>query len=108
MLRRSCGAVVSELMSRRPSMLMCNVRGIGVADIVSTSTVFRICFSRSLWVTPNRCSSSMTTRPKIGELARRCSAADASRSGCRSPPRAARRIASFCSFPVLNRLMDSM
>jgi hypothetical protein len=39
---------VSELMSRSPSIDMCSVRGMGVADIVSTSTVRRICFKRSL------------------------------------------------------------
>ncbi len=36
------------LMSRKPSMDMCKVRGIGVADMVSTSTSLRNCLSRSL------------------------------------------------------------
>ena len=40
------------------------VRGIGVADIANTSTVVRIFFSDSFCSTPNRCSSSTTTRPK--------------------------------------------
>ena len=39
--------------------------GIGVADKVSTSTWLRKDFSRSLTSTPNRCSSSMTTRPRL-------------------------------------------
>ena len=47
-----------------PAATACSVRGIGVAVIVSTSTVARSCFSRSLCSTPNRCSSSMTTRPR--------------------------------------------
>ena len=47
-----------------PSRLMCRVRGIGVAESVSTSTVDRKVFSHSLSSTPNRCSSSMTTRPR--------------------------------------------
>ena len=40
------------------------MRGIGVAESVSTSTSVRSCFSRSLAATPNRCSSSTTTRPR--------------------------------------------
>ena len=32
--------------------------------IVSTSTFCRSCLSRSLWATPKRCSSSMTSRPR--------------------------------------------
>ena len=48
MARRSSGGVVSELMSRRPSSAMCSVRGMGVAVIVSTSTVARMRLSRSL------------------------------------------------------------
>ena len=41
-----------------------SVRGIGVAVIVSTSTCARSCFSRSLWETPKRCSSSTTSSPR--------------------------------------------
>ena len=51
-------------MSRMPSRLMCSVRGIGVAESVSTSTVVRSDFSHSLSSTPNRCSSSMITSPR--------------------------------------------
>ena len=47
---------------------MCSVRGIGVAVIVSTSTVGRSAFSRSFTSTPNRCSSSMITRPRLWKL----------------------------------------
>ena len=47
-----------------PSRLMCSVRGIGVAERVSTSTVARSDLSHSLSSTPNRCSSSMMTRPR--------------------------------------------
>ncbi len=45
-------------------MAICNVRGMGVAVSVSTSTCVRSSFNRSLWVTPKRCSSSMTTSPR--------------------------------------------
>ena len=51
-------------MSRKPSSDMCSVRGIGVALMVTTSTFFLICFSRSLCFTPKRCSSSTITRPR--------------------------------------------
>ena len=47
-----------------PSRLMCRVRGIGVAESVSTSTVERNVLSHSLSSTPNRCSSSMITSPR--------------------------------------------
>ena len=51
--------------SRSPLIAICMVRGIGVAVSVSTSTCERSSLSRSLWVTPNRCSSSMTHRPRF-------------------------------------------
>ena len=41
-----------------------SVRGIGVADMASTSTAVRSRFSCSLCSTPKRCSSSITTRPR--------------------------------------------
>ena len=44
---------------------MCRVRGIGVADIASTSTSSRSCRSSSFWATPKRCSSSTTTSPRL-------------------------------------------
>ena len=47
-----------------PAIARFSVRGIGVAVSVSTSTSRRSCFSRSLAATPNRCSSSTTTRPR--------------------------------------------
>ena len=58
------GGVVSELMSRNPTNAWWSVRGIGVADIESTSTVARSRFKRSFARTPNRCSSSMITSPR--------------------------------------------
>ena len=42
---------------------MCSVRGIGVADIASTSTSSRSWRRSSFWATPKRCSSSSTTSP---------------------------------------------
>ena len=47
---------------------MFSVRGMGVADRVSTSTCLDISLSRSLWVTPKRCSSSITSRPRSLKL----------------------------------------
>ena len=44
---------------------MCSVRGIGVADIASTSTSSRSWRRSSFWATPKRCSSSSTTRPRF-------------------------------------------
>ena len=49
--------------SRMPAMPISSVRGIGVADMASTSTSVRIRLRYSLCSTPNRCSSSRMTRP---------------------------------------------
>ena len=65
---RSAGGVSRFEMSRTPNSDMCSVRGIGVAVIVSTSTVARSALSRSLTSTPNRCSSSMINRPRFVKL----------------------------------------
>ena len=62
--RRSSGGVSMTDMSRTPARARFSVRGIGVADSVRTSTSRRSCFSRSFAATPNRCSSSTTTRPR--------------------------------------------
>ena len=61
---RSSGGVAIVDISRMPVIDISSVRGIGVADIVSTSTAVRSCFSCSLCSTPNRCSSSTTTSPR--------------------------------------------
>src|SRR5436305_1384757 len=50
--------------SRTPVSASCSVRGIGVAESVSTCTSARSCFSRSLWLTPKCCSSSTIRRPR--------------------------------------------
>ena len=50
--------------SRMPVIAISRVRGIGVADMLSTSTAVRIRLSASLCSTPNRCSSSTTTSPR--------------------------------------------
>jgi len=64
MARRSTGGVPMMERSRTPIIDMCNVRGIGVAVRVSTSTSLRSFFSCSLCFTPKRCSSSTTTSPR--------------------------------------------
>ena len=47
-----------------PVRLISSVRGIGVAVSVSTSTSVFSCLIASLWLTPKRCSSSTTSRPR--------------------------------------------
>ena len=47
-----------------PARARLSVRGMGVADSVSTSTSRFSCLSRSFAATPKRCSSSTTTRPR--------------------------------------------
>ncbi len=61
---RSSGGVVIVDISRMPVTAISRVRGIGVADMVSTSTLARSFFSCSLCSTPKRCSSSTMTRPR--------------------------------------------
>ena len=62
------GGVAITDMSRSPLKERFSVRGMGVAVSAKTSTSARRLFSRSFWRTPNRCSSSMTTRPKFLNL----------------------------------------
>ena len=62
--RRPGGGVMIRLMSRTPLIAICMVRGMGVAESVSTSTCSRMFLSCSLCWTPKRCSSSMMTRPR--------------------------------------------
>ena len=65
-------------MSRTPESDICMVRGMGVAESVSTSMDSRRFFSCSLCPTPKRCSSSMMTRPRscgfTSRESRRCGA----------------------------------
>ena len=49
-----------------------SVRGIGVAVSVSTSIVCRSFLSRSFTSTPNRCSSSMITSPRLANATSAC------------------------------------
>ena len=52
-------------MSRMPDMAMFRVLGMGVAERVSTSTPLDSSLICSLWLTPKRCSSSTTSRPRF-------------------------------------------
>jgi hypothetical protein len=61
---RSSGGVRIVDISRMPVTAISSVRGIGVADMVRTSTFVRRPFSCSLCSTPKRCSSSTITRPR--------------------------------------------
>ncbi len=47
-----------------PVRLISSVRGMGVAERVRTSTLARSCLICSLWLTPKRCSSSITSSPR--------------------------------------------
>ena len=47
-----------------PVTAISSVRGMGVADMASTSTAVRSVLSCSLCSTPKRCSSSMMTSPR--------------------------------------------
>ena len=60
----SSGGSSSVDISRMPDMAMFSVRGIGVAERVSTSTPLASSLMCSLCVTPKRCSSSTTSRPR--------------------------------------------
>ena len=62
---RFTGGVLRTDMSRIFSSDMWSVRGMGVAVRVRQSTLALISLSRSLSLTPNRCSSSTTSRPRF-------------------------------------------
>ena len=62
--RRSAGGVVIIDRSRMPTKAISRVRGIGLALSVKTSTPIERDLIASLWVTPNRCSSSTTRSPR--------------------------------------------
>ena len=99
---RSRGGVSISERSRRPASERCRVRGIGVAVSVSTSTTRRRVLSRSLCLTPKRCSSSTMRSPR--SLKR--TSFDSRRwvpmtmSIC---PDARRSSTAFCSFAVRKR-----
>ena len=88
--------------SRMPVIAISSVRGIGVADMVSTSTAVRSCLSVSLCSTPNRCSSSTTMRPsclnRVARWSSRCVPMMMS-----AVPSAALSIATSASLAVWNR-----
>lgn len=87
------GGVVIVDISRMPVTAISRVLGIGVADIVRTSTFARSFFSCSLCSTPNRCSSSTMTRPRslnlVSEENRRCVPMTMSTEPSRRPSRVA-------------------
>ena len=64
---RPAGGVSMIERSRTLDIAIWRVRGIGVAVNVRTSTWVRSCFSLSLCLTPNHCSSSIITRPSLPE-----------------------------------------
>ncbi|MNL31805.1 hypothetical protein D3C87_1536150 [compost metagenome] len=100
---RFMGGVVMRLMSRAPDRARYRVRGMGVALMVSTSTVALRCLRRSLWATPKRCSSSTTSRPRslkaTSLLSMRWVPTTTSTVPVSRP-----RVVSFCSLADLKRL----
>ena len=62
--RRPSGGVSITVMSRSPARDIWSVRGIGVADRLSTSTRSLSWRNSSFCLTPKRCSSSTISRPR--------------------------------------------
>ena len=60
----SVGGGFRSVRSIIPVRLISSVRGIGVAVSVRTSTLLFKDFIFSLWDTPNRCSSSIISKPR--------------------------------------------
>ncbi len=100
------GAVRISERSRTPISDICRVRGIGVAESVSTSTVARICFRRSLCITPKRCSSSTTIRPRSRKTTSFCNSRWVPTTMSTLPSASAASVA-CCSFFVLKRESSS-
>ena len=104
---RFCGGVAMTENSLRPSIAKDKVLGIGVAVSASTSTFFLKALSFSFCLTPNLCSSSITTKPRSLNLI----------SGCKRRcvpmmmsifPSCNRCNDSFCCFFDLNRDISSI
>ena len=91
---RPGGGVKIRLMSRTPLIAICMVRGMGVAESVSTSTCSRMVLSCSLCCTPKRCSSSIITSPKLAgftsDESKRCVPISTSTSPALNPSSARR------------------
>ena len=86
---------------------MFSVRGMGVAERVRASTWRLISLSRSLWVTPKRCSSSMMSRPRSWNCTLFCSSLWVPMSTSTAPRLRASRMR-FCSLAVVNRESTSI
>ena len=93
-------------MSRIPDKAMLRVLGMGVADRVSTSTPLEISFSRSLWDTPKRCSSSTTKSPRSLNWTLFCKSLWVPMITSRVPARRSWSVF-FCWAAVRNRLSTS-
>ena len=90
-----------------PERAIFSVRGIGVAERVSTSTPRESSLSRSLWLTPKRCSSSTIKSPRSLKTTDFCSSlwVPMMRS---TVPAARPWSVFFCWAVVRNRLSTSM
>ena len=99
---RSSGGVKIVDISRMPAIDISSVRGIGVADMVSTSTCERMALMCSLCSTPNRCSSSTTTRPNCFHCTPVCNSRCVPITISTDPSRSPDRI-SFASDADVNR-----
>ncbi len=103
----SWGAVFRDEISLIPRRDRCNVRGIGVAVNVRTSTDSLNFFSFSLCATPNLCSSSMTINPTSLKVTSFWTNLCVPITISTFPSFKSSNI-SFCSFRVLNLLNTSI
>ena len=107
MLKRFCGGVLMMENSRKPSMAMLKVRGMGVAVRVKTSTSARKALSCSFCRTPKRCSSSRMTKPRFLNLTSFCIKRWVPIM-MSMPPASKPAKASFCSLAVLKREISAI
>ena len=90
-----------------PVTAISSVRGMGVADSDSTSTLVRRALSVSLCSTPKRCSSSMMTRPRSLNLIFGFSSLCVPMT-MSTPPLSSPSMVSLISLAVWNRLMAAI
>ena len=105
--RRSGGGVSRLQMSRMPSSDRCSVRGIGVAVIVSTSTVCAQLLQPLLVLDAEALLLVDDDQAEVLELARPCETSRCVPMMMSTPPCATRLTMRFCSPAERKRLMTS-
>ena len=104
---RCVGGVAIIDKSRKPDSDIFKVRGIGVAVMVSISTLARSFFICSLSRTPKRCSSSIITSPRFLNSTSSCNSLCVPITISMLPAAKASKVL-LLSLPVLKRDNDSM